>query len=163
MSLETILPILGDLTNAERDEVIKSCRMHNGMASKNETIKGTEEDEHIYSAMVQAIKSVIPGAQPMPFHVFRRSNAWGYYQKQITYLNLFVETNFPDLTLVERRALYVIIFEVIVSHLKEFRIPIKPKVIAQNFQTVESLWEKSFPGYIACGMAQAVIRSRVNG
>lgn len=149
---------LAHLGKADLEKTIELAQFKLRSKKAIKVLEDDSEDQLIYDALVETLRHYLPGTNTIPYAKFRSSKTWKLYREKSPFLTEFVLNNFSDFNRTERRALYVVLLGMVSDFLKENEVPLLLTTLINNLSRVPSLFEKEFPGYLASGLAQSIIK-----
>ena len=162
--LQSILKTLPRLTAEERKQVLEQATMMNLFLKKddNETYgsgetygNGRSEQELCYESFRSVLRD--GGLSCPPWSTFQRLDILRHYEKGYQGLENYVSEQFSGVVRIERQKLYKIFGELLVSWMKENRVPMKIGLFFKNLNLVPELVSKAFPGYAEQGWLKVVL------
>ncbi len=111
------------------------------------------------SPLYAAVSTVI-GSQ-VPFQAFARTEAYGYWQKNEPTVTYFINVNFPEssASTVLTIAIMRYLVQLLVSDLQHRHIPVSLGTVATHLARIPAVFEMCYPGYIASGVADLVLKA----
>mgnify|MGYP003507604151 len=157
-NLEAALSLVNKMTVAERKQLLDHLAL--GMqVSKKESGKINRDLDMWLSAVVDALDSILKtGGTSVPsLGVVKRlhSAQWPPVEQ------FMIGSKLMEMKVLERQAVYKLLAKLLVDHAhyvaKKSGAPLSTKLVFNCINNLPGLFDGAFPGYLACGMAKAVI------
>lgn len=161
-SLEQVLELVEKLSKQDKQELLARLALETKLGNKAKAAKhsGDRDEDTWFEEVVCALTSHLGGVKatiPSPQMLKRlQTDSWEHVSR-------FMEgSSLSKLTVVARRAVYRLLAGLVVDHAshvaKKSGAPLSAKLVLNCSGNVAGLFDNAFPGYLAAGMAPAVIR-----
>ncbi len=111
------------------------------------------------SPLYAAVTTVL-GSQ-VPYTAFARSAVHEHWQKNASTVTEFISVNFPEAaaSTVLTIAIMRYLVQLLVSDLQRRHIPVSLGTVATHLARIPAVFETAFPGYLAAGRADVVLKA----
>lgn len=97
---------------------------------------------------------------PAPWQTFKTSKEpYGNWQKYAPAVDVFLDSNFPTASRVQRHALMTFIVSSIIADLKGRNVLISIGSVVRNLGRFVQMFEDQFPGYIESGLQHMILKA----
>ena len=162
--LTSALDLAAGMSKAERQELLDRLALDGQLSAKSQSNRDIEMwSVAVHAALGDAISS--GGGENYGVGLVKRTVGLPAYWRPVE--SFMQASGLQELTVVERQQVYSLLARLLVDHALEVSrrtgAPLSPKLLGTCSSNVASVFDQSFPGYAAAGLAHVVARQLAAG
>lgn len=162
--LTSALDLVGGMSKAERQELLDRLALEGVISAKSAANRDIEMwSGAVHSALGDAISS--GGGENYGVGLVKRSLALPAFWRPVE--AFMSASGLQELKVTERQQVYSLLARLLVDHALEVSrrsgAPLSPKLVGSCASNIASVFDQSFPGYAAAGLAHVVARQLAAG
>ncbi len=156
MVSNTVKGILQDLGSLSRTELATIRSAINFLQSEDDTVEVANEYRIPFAALSMQLE--VAGIRDKTYYqAFKSSAAFKNWIKSIKDLESFIEDRFPKLKESEKRALYGLMYKLLIAVMQKQKMPMTMATVASNTSRCQEVLNTEFPEYIQSGLGHLII------